>query len=126
MAATARASAPVTGPAASRRSTTTISLPIPFILAKAWLASALMKSPKFCPCYMANNDPMATPAGQMTDLLGDGNRRAVLWVARPGNHDLSDGDSWMTLPFLPRRTLIALIPVAAIWLGVAPAPAQQA
>jgi effector-binding domain-containing protein len=31
----------------------------------------------------------------------------------------------MTLPFLPRRTLIALIPAAAIWLGMAPAPAQQ-
>jgi effector-binding domain-containing protein len=32
----------------------------------------------------------------------------------------------MTLPFLARKALIALIPVAAIWSGVAPAPAQQA
>jgi effector-binding domain-containing protein len=32
----------------------------------------------------------------------------------------------MTLTFLPRRTLIALIPVAAIWVGTAPAQAQQA
>jgi len=32
----------------------------------------------------------------------------------------------MTLPFLPRSTLIALIPVAAILLGIAAAQAQQA
>jgi len=32
----------------------------------------------------------------------------------------------MTLPFLPRRALIALVPVAAIWLGIVPAQAQQA
>jgi effector-binding domain-containing protein len=31
----------------------------------------------------------------------------------------------MTLPFLPRKTLIALIPAAAIWLGMAPTLAQQ-
>jgi len=35
----------------------------------------------------------------------------------------SDGDNWMT--FIPRKTLIALIPVTAIWLGMAPALAQQ-
>jgi effector-binding domain-containing protein len=29
------------------------------------------------------------------------------------------------MSFLPRRTLVALIPVAAIWLGIAPAEAQQ-
>ena len=41
--ATARASSAVTAAGLSRRSTTTISLPIPFILANAWLASALIK-----------------------------------------------------------------------------------
>jgi effector-binding domain-containing protein len=32
----------------------------------------------------------------------------------------------MTLPFLPRSALVALVPVAAIWLGITAAPAQQA
>ena len=31
----------------------------------------------------------------------------------------------MKLPFLSRSALVALIPVAAIWLGMVPAPAQQ-
>src|SRR3954451_18070565 len=52
---TARASSAVTTAFESRRSTTTISLPMPFILANAWLASALMKFPKFCLSYMAND-----------------------------------------------------------------------
>src|SRR5947207_2048254 len=41
--ATARASSAVTPALESRKSTTTISLPMPFILANAWLASALME-----------------------------------------------------------------------------------
>src|SRR4051794_10932253 len=44
-------------------STTTISLPMPFILANAWLASALMKSPEFRLPYMA------ILAGLASDLL---------------------------------------------------------
>src|SRR3954451_10561767 len=43
--ATARASSDVTAAAESRRSTTTISLPMPFILANVWLARALMEVP---------------------------------------------------------------------------------
>ena len=43
-----------TAAALSRRSTTTISLPMPFILLKLWFASALMM-----PCYMANAAAMA-------------------------------------------------------------------
>jgi effector-binding domain-containing protein len=62
----------------------------------------------------------------MTDLLGDAGRHGVLGLRHPGFTIFSDGDNWMTLPFLARKTLIALIPVAAIWSGMTPAPAQQA
>ena len=54
------ASAAVTAPGVSRRSTTTISLPMPFILANAWLASALMEFPKLCLPYMANDGGLAS------------------------------------------------------------------
>jgi effector-binding domain-containing protein len=60
----------------------------------------------------------------MTDLLGDAGWRTVLGLRCSGITIFFDGDDWMT--FLPRKALIALIPVAAIWLGVAPAQAQQA
>src|SRR5438552_10482220 len=58
--ATARASSAVTPALESRKSTTTISLPMPFILANAWLASALMEFPKFCLPYMANVGALAS------------------------------------------------------------------
>ena len=49
--AIARASSGLTVAPESRKSRTTISLPMPFILAKEWLASVLM-----IPAYMANAD----------------------------------------------------------------------
>ena len=60
--ATARASSGVTAAGLSRRSTTIISLPMPFILANAWLASALMKNPDLCLPYMASDAGLASAA----------------------------------------------------------------
>src|SRR5882757_9142754 len=67
--ATARASAAVTAAGLSRRSTTTISLPMPFILANAWLASALMELPELCLSYMANDGGLTSLQGGMTHLV---------------------------------------------------------
>src|SRR5256885_4832890 len=52
-------------------STTTISLPMPFILANAWLSSALMKSSEFRPTYMAINAGLASglPPGPRTSAM---------------------------------------------------------
>jgi hypothetical protein len=60
--ATARASSGVTAPGLSRRSTTTISLPMPFILANVWLASVLMDIPTGLSRYMASNRGLASAA----------------------------------------------------------------
>src|ERR1700730_910671 len=58
--AIARASSAVTTAGLSRISTTMISLPMPFILANAWLASALMEFPDVCLPYMANDGGLAS------------------------------------------------------------------
>src|SRR6478609_4412908 len=70
--ATARASSGVTAAGLSRRSTTTISLPMPFILANAWLASALMMVSDSCPLYMANGGGLASVVNLCRSLSGPG------------------------------------------------------
>jgi effector-binding domain-containing protein len=59
----------------------------------------------------------------MTDLLGDGRAASVLEAVVPG-HPYGHGEIWMNLPFLPRSVMVALIPAAAIWLGLGSALAQ--
>src|SRR6266536_3270271 len=79
--ATARASSAVTAAGLSRRSTTTISLPMPFILANAWLASALMEIPNLCLPYMANGGGLTSaqgPQGHLTYLSWDESATCVL------------------------------------------------
>jgi len=39
-------------------------LPMPFILANAWLASALMEIPNLCLPYMANDIGLTSPQGE--------------------------------------------------------------
>src|SRR6201999_1838395 len=67
--------------------------------------------------------PVDHPAGQMTDLLGDDHAAGVLDSAVPG-HPYGHGEIWMNLLFLPRSVMVALIPAAAIWLGIDGALAQ--
>src|ERR1700733_4918851 len=80
--ATARASSAETVAGLSRRSTTTISLPMPFILANAWLASALIKFPiSACLIWPVRADWPACAAGRMTYLSWDESRTGVLEMA---------------------------------------------
>src|SRR5690348_17289862 len=60
----------------------------------------------------------------MTVLLGDGRGPHVLGWSAPGHLPYGHGEIWMNLPFLPRSVMVALIPAAAIWLGVGSALAQ--
>src|ERR1700743_3874822 len=65
----------------------------------------------------------------MTDLLGDDPAAHVLRLRPAGtNNDgpnpRGHGENWMNLPFLPRLALAALIPAAAIWLGIGSTLAQ--
>jgi hypothetical protein len=44
---------------------------MPFILTKAWLASALIKISKLFPLYMANDEALTSPAKAADQLVED-------------------------------------------------------
>ena len=130
MSATARRG--VTRSARPRMSATMISLPMPFILAKAWLASALMKFPNFCLSYMANRLASIAELSQgmhMTHLSWDERRRSRVrngtFGGRGGTLRRGLGVDWRSTwnepyPLLSASALVALIPAAIIDAGPRP------
>src|SRR5262245_4242088 len=67
----------------------------------------------------------------MTDLLGDEDVCRVLSLPGPAQKSqehkhkrYGHGEIWMNLPSLPHLVMVALIPAAAVWLGISGALAQ--
>ena len=104
---------------------------MPFILANAWLASALMEFPiSACLIWPVRSDWPASAAGRMTYLSWDEGRTGVLEYAQVSRRRagtdrarlrdaIGDGEDWMNSTRCFRRAMLALVPVAAISLGFA-------